>query len=160
MEQYYIAREDGEAEGPYFLESLKTFHTHGKISEDTLVCIVGSQDWVQFRKILEYEKRVQDQKRFEEARTESEKPSWQKLQEQQATTSTDVELIPTIGGLFQIVGVITLITGVYVFLYHAKEQLGIGFIYFLIGAFSCLGCFWCAKVIRLLERIAENKEKE
>lgn len=46
MEQYYIATEDGRTEGPYLFESLETFYTDGKMTEDTLVCIVGSQEWV------------------------------------------------------------------------------------------------------------------
>ncbi len=56
----------------------------------------------------------------------------------------------TVEGLFRIAGILVLLAGVIVFLNHAEEQTGIGLAYLIAGAFSCLGCFWCAKVIKLL----------
>jgi len=140
MEQYYIATEDGKTEGPYFFESLETFYIHGKIRIDTLVCIAGSQEWIEFKTVLEQERKVQSEKE----------------QEQTQMVPTDVELIPTVEGLFQIVGVIALIAGFVL----AMSNIGlghtaIGIIYLLSGVFSCLGCFWCAKVIKLLSRIVD-----
>lgn len=139
QEQYYIATEDGKTEGPYSFASLETSYTNGKITQKTLACIAGGQEWVQFGTVLE-----------QKWKEESEKNQFAKKQERTEATSTDVELIPTIEGLFQIVGVLALIAGVIVFMYHAQEQTGIGLAYLLAGAFSCLGCFWCAKVIKLL----------
>lgn len=140
MEQHYIATEDGKTEGPYSLASLETFYTEGKINDDTLVCIAGGQEWVQFRTVLE--------QKWKEA---SEKNQFAKKQERTEATSTDVELIPTIEGLFQIVGVLALIAGIILLAHNiAQHSIEIGFIYLLSGAFSCLVCFWCAKVIKLL----------
>lgn len=144
MEQYYIATEDGQTEGPYSFESLEASYTNGKITQKTLVCIAGDQEWMEFGTVLEYERKVQ-----------FEKTSLQKKQEQTETISTDVELIPTVEGLFHVVGVMALIAGVIVFLFHAQNQPGIGLIYLLAGVFSCLGCFWCAKVIKLLSRVVD-----
>lgn len=140
MEQYYVATEDGKTEGPYLFESLETFYTHGKITKDTLVCIAGGKEWVQFGTVLEHEWKVQSEKKQE--RTEA--------------TSTDVELIPTIEGLFQIVGILALLAGLILALCNTGPgHAAIGIIYLLFGAFSCLGCFWCAKVIKLLSRAVD-----
>lgn len=142
MEQYYIATEDGQTEGPYLFESLESFYTHGKITKDTLVCVVGGEEWVKFGMVLEQN-------------TQAEKSSCEKSQEKPEETPINVELIPTVESLFCVVGVIALIAGVLVFLFHAQNQPGIGLIYLLTGAFSCLGCFWCAKVIKLLSRAVD-----
>ena len=81
----------------------------------------------------------------------SEKNSLQKKQERTEATSTDVELIPTVEGLFQIMGILALLAGVILALCNTGPgYAAIGIIYLLSGAFSCLGCFWCAKVIKLL----------
>lgn len=48
MEQYYIATEEGQTEGPYSFASLETFYAEGKITQKSLVCIAGGQEWVQF----------------------------------------------------------------------------------------------------------------
>lgn len=163
--QYYIATEDGKTEGPYYFESLETFYTHGKIRIDTLVCITGGQEWVKFRTVLEHERKIQafqrgeatrkkeeeERRRFEEAQAQLNKPAWRKIQEQQDTQPSEAEILPTVEGLFRVVGVIALIAGIILLLVSIVEkQTGIGFIYLLSGAFSCLGCFWCAKVIKLL----------
>lgn len=140
MEQYYIATEDGKTEGPYSFESLETFYTHGKIRIDTLVCIAGSQEWMEFKKVLEQERKVQSEKE----------------QEQTEATPTDVELIPTVEGLFQIMGILALLAGVILALCNTGPgYAAIGIIYLLSGAFFCLGCFWCAKVIKLLSRVVD-----
>lgn len=140
MEQYYITTEDGKTEGPYLFESLETFYKHGKITKDTLVCIAGGQEWVQFGTVLE-----------QKWKEKSEKNSLQKKQERTEATSTDVELIPTVEGLFQIMGILALLAGVILALCNTGPgYAAIGIIYLLSGAFSCLGCFWCAKVIKLL----------
>ena len=140
MEQYYIATEEGQTEGPYSFASLETFYTKGKINDDTLVCIAGGQEWVQFGTVLE-----------QKWKEKSEKNSLQKKQERTEATSTDVELIPTVEGLFQIMGILALLAGVILALCNTGPgYAAIGIIYLLSGAFSCLGCFWCAKVIKLL----------
>ena len=140
MEQYYIATEEGQTEGPYSFASLETFYTEGKINDDTLVCIAGGQEWVQFGTVLE-----------QKWKEKSEKNSLQKKQERTEATSTDVELIPTVEGLFQIMGILALLAGVILALCNTGPgYAAIGIIYLLSGAFSCLGCFWCAKVIKLL----------
>lgn len=135
QEQYYIATEDGKTEGPYSFESLEASYTNGKITQKTLVCIAGGQEWVQFGTVLEQKWKIQSEKKQE--RTEA--------------TSTDVELIPTIEGLFQIVGILALLAGLILALCNTGPgHAAIGIIYLISGAFSCLGCFWCAKVIKLL----------
>lgn len=146
MEQYYIATEDGKTEGPYLFESLETFYTHGKITKDTLVCTAGGQEWWKFGTVLGQN-------------VHAEKPSWGKSQEKPYETPTDVELIPTVEGLFCVVGIIALIASVILLVYSIEEKhTGIGFIYLLSGILSCLGCFWCAKVIKLLSRATELLE--
>lgn len=119
MEQYYIATEDGKTEGPYSFESLETFYTHGKIKIDTLVCIAGSQEWMEFKKVLEQERKVQSEKE----------------QEQTEATPTDVELIPTVEGLFQIMGILALLAGVILALCNTGPgYAAIGIIYLLSAA--------------------------
>lgn len=140
MEQYYIATEEGQTEGPYSFASLETFYAEGKITQKSLVCIAGGQEWVQFGTVLE-----------QKWKEESEKNSLQKKQERTEATSTDVELIPTVEGLFQIMGILALLAGVILALCNTGPgYAAIGIIYLLSGAFLCLGCFWCAKVIKLL----------
>lgn len=57
----------------------------------------------------------------------------------------------TVEGLFRIAGILALLAGVVLLFSTAKDrQPVLGFIYLLSGAFFCLGCFWCAKVIKLL----------
>lgn len=165
MEQYYIATEEGQTEGPYSFASLETFYTEGKINDDTLVCIAGGQEWVQFGTVLEQKWKVQAlqrgeatrkkeeeaRRRFDEAQAQLNKPAWQKIHEQQDTRPSESEPLEiTVEGLFRIAGILALLAGVIVFLNHAEEQTGIGLAYLIAGAFSCLGCFWCAKVIKLL----------
>ena len=140
MEQYYIATEEGQTEGPYSFASLETFYAEGKITQKSLVCIAGGQEWVQFGTVLE-----------QKWKEKSEKNSLQNKQERTEATSTDVELIPTVEGLFQIMGILALLAGVILALCNTGPgYAAIGIIYLLSGAFSCLGCFWCAKVIKLL----------
>ena len=140
MEQYYIATEEGQTEGPYSFASLETFYAEGKITQKSLVCIAGGQEGVQFGTVLE-----------QKWKEKSEKNSLQKKQERTEATSTDVELIPTVEGLFQIMGILALLAGVKLALCNTGPgYAAIGIIYLLSGAFSCLGCFWCAKVIKLL----------
>ena len=140
MEQYYIATEEGQTEGPYSFASLETFYAEGKITQKSLVCIAGGQEWVQFGTVLE-----------QKWKEKSEKNSLQKKQERTEATSTDVELIPTVEGLFQIMGILALLAGGILALCNTGPgYAAIGIIYLLSGAFSCLGCFWCAKVIKLL----------
>ena len=140
MEQYYIATEEGQTEGPYSFASLETFYAESKITQKSLVCIAGGQEWVQFGTVLE-----------QKWKEKSEKNSLQKKQERTEATSTDVELIPTVEGLFQIMGILALLAGVILALCNTGPgYAAIGIIYLLSGAFSCLGCFWCAKVIKLL----------
>ena len=140
MEQYYIATEEGQTEGPYSFASLETFYAEGKITQKRLVCIAGGQEWVHFGTVLE-----------QKWKEESEKNSLQKKQERTEATSTDVELIPTVEGLFQIMGILALLAGVILALCNTGPgYAAIGIIYLLSGAFFCLGCFWCAKVIKLL----------
>lgn len=148
QEQYYIATEDGKTEGPYSFESLEASYTNGKITQKTLVCIAGGQEWVQFGTVLEHEWKAQ-------ARLN--KPAWRKIQEQQDTRPSESESLKiTVEGLFRLTGVLALITGVILALCNTGPgHAAIGIIYLLSGAFSCLGCFWCAKIIELLSRAVD-----
>lgn len=48
-------------------------------------------------------------------------------------------------------GILALLAGVILALCNTGPgYAAIGIIYLLSGAFFCLGCFWCAKVIKLL----------
>lgn len=142
MEQYYIATEEGQTEGPYSFASLETFYTHGKITQKSLVCIAGGQEWVQFGTVLEQKWKVQALQRGNDGRGKD---------EQEETRQNEAELFLTVEGLFRVVGILALLTGFILFCSNVGSgQTGIGFVYLLSGAFSCLGCFWCAKVIKLL----------
>ena len=166
MEQYYIATEEGQTEGPYSFASLETFYAEGKITQKSLVCIAGGQEWVQFGTVLEQKWKVQAlqrgeatrkkeeeaRRRFDEAQAQLNKPAWQKIHEQQDTRPSESEPLEiTVEGLFQIMGILALLAGVILALCNTGPgYAAIGIIYLLSGAFSCLGCFWCAKVIKLL----------
>lgn len=81
-------------------------------------------------------------------------PSWKESQEWDEQEPLKI----TVEGLFQVVGAMTIIAGIVLFLSHFyHHQFPIAFIYLLSGAFSCLGCFWCAKVLTLLQKIADKK---
>lgn len=171
MERYYIATEEGQTEGPYSFESLETFYTEGKINDDTLVCIAGDQRWMRFYALLEHERKMQAfqrgeatrkkkeeaRRRFDEAQAQLNKPAWQKIHEQQDTRPSESEPLEiTVEGLFQIMGILALLAGVILALCNTGPgYAAIGIIYLLSGAFFCLGCFWCAKVIKLLSRVVD-----
>jgi hypothetical protein len=81
-------------------------------------------------------------------------PSWKEIQE----LNEQEPLKITVEGMFQVVGAMTIIAGIVLFLsnfYH--HQFPLAFIYLLSGAFSCLVCFWFAKVLTLLQKIADKK---
>lgn len=171
MEQYYFATEEGQTEGPYSFASLETFYTEGKINDDTLVCIAGGQEWVQFGTVLEQKWKVQAlqrgeatrkkeeeaRRRFDEAQAQLNKPAWQKIHEQQDTRPSESEPLEiTVEGLFRIAGILALLAGVILALCNmGPGYAAVGIIYLLSGAFSCLGCFWCAKVSGLLSRAVD-----
>ena len=76
-------------------------------------------------------------------------PSWKEIQE---------PLKITIEGIFRVVGVIALLAGIVLFYSTADDgQQALCFIYLISGAFSCLLCFWFAKVLTLLQQIADKK---
>lgn len=161
MEQYYIATEDGRTEGPYLFESLETFYTDGKMTEDTLVCIVGSQEWVEFWTILEPEqkKEVHPCEKSKKQALERLMNEYDPIPKEQPKKELQKDIKPleiTVEGLFRIAGILALLAGVVLLFSTAKDrQPVLGFIYLLSGAFSCLGCFWCAKVIKLLSNTVE-----
>lgn len=41
MEQYYIATEEGQTEGPYSFASLETFYAEGKITQKALFALLA-----------------------------------------------------------------------------------------------------------------------
>ena len=129
---------------------------------ETLVCPEGGQEWLSFgriyhltkntnRKAEEQESESRSKKRFVEFILDEreEKPAWANEQE---------PLKIKVEGMFQVVGAMTIIAGIVLFLsnfYH--HQFPLAFIYLLSGAFSCLVCFWFAKVLTLLQKIADKK---
>lgn len=166
MEQYYIATAEGKTEGPYSFEELEAFYTHGKIRIDTLVCVAGGQEWAEFKTILS-----QKGKELTELHSKKniagsflnereEKSAWLKIQElnkglneRKSDADLFLELLGTVEGLFKVVGVLALLAGIILFWNNAEAgQTEIGFFYLVSGFFSCLGCFWCVKVITLLSR--------
>ena len=81
-------------------------------------------------------------------------PSWKEIQE----LNDQEPLKITIEGIFRVVGVIALLAGIVLFYSTADDgQQALCFIYLISGAFSCLLCFWFAKVLTLLQQIADKK---
>ena len=81
-------------------------------------------------------------------------PSWKEIQE----LNDQEPLKITIEGIFRVVGVIALLAGIVLFYSTADDgQQALCFIYLISGAFSCLLCFWFAKVLTLLQKIADKK---
>lgn len=178
MEQYYIATEDGQAEGPYSFESLETFYTEGKINDDTLVCIAGDQGWMRFYALLEHERKIQAfqrgeatrkkeeeaRRRFDEAQAQLNKPAWQKIHEQQDTRSSVSEPLEiTIELIFQVVGIACFVLSAACLILLASTHKGepvVNAEFAIAGAvvliLSGLGFFWCAKVSGLLSVIAKR----
>ena len=178
MEQYYIATAEGKTEGPYSFENLEVQCNCGMISSETLVCVAGGQEWTEFKTILSQKgKGLPNRHKVEEIRKKLYDPAWassskenirgsflnereekrallkiQKLNEQMDAQS-DAERFLTVEDIFRIVGIIALIIGFILALCHTGQEYGtISFIYLVSGVFSCLGCFWCAKVVTLLSR--------
>lgn len=162
MANYYVASNSNNAEGPYSFEELEALYKEWKILSETLVCPEGGQEWLSFgriyhltkntnRKAEEQESESRSKKRFVEFILDEreEKPAWANEQE---------PLKIKVEGMFQVVGAMTIIAGIVLFLsnfYH--HQFPLAFIYLLSGAFSCLVCFWFAKVLTLLQKIADKK---
>ena len=81
-------------------------------------------------------------------------PSWKEIQE----LNDQEPLKITIEGIFRVVGVIALLAGIVLFYSTVDDgQQALCFIYLISGAFSCLLCFWFAKVLTLLQQIADKK---
>jgi len=170
MANYYVASNSNNAEGPYSFEELEALYKEGKILSETLVCPEGGQEWLSFgriyhltkntnRKSEEKETERQQKKSFVEVLLDkSEKRREEMLLEKKQELNEQEPLKITVEGLFQVVGAMTIIAGIVLFLSHFyHHQFPIAFIYLLSGAFSCLGCFWCAKVLTLLQKIADKK---
>lgn len=170
MANYYVASNSNNAEGPYSFEELEALYKEGKILSETLVCPEGGQEWLSFgriyhltkntnRKSEEKETERQQKKSFVEVLLDkSEKRREEMLLEKKQELNKQEPLKITVEGLFQVVGAMTIIAGIVLFLSHFyHHQFPIAFIYLLSGAFSCLGCFWCAKVLTLLQKIADKK---
>lgn len=170
MANYYVASNSNNAEGPYSFEELEALYKEGKILSETLVCPEGGQEWLSFgriyhltkntnRKSEEKETERQQKKSFVEVLLDkSEKRREEMLLEKKQELNEQDPLKITVEGLFQVVGAMTIIAGIVLFLSHFyHHQFPIAFIYLLSGAFSCLGCFWCAKVLTLLQKIADKK---
>lgn len=155
MEQYYIATAEGKTEGPYSFENLEVQCNCGMINPETLVCAAGGQEWTEFKTILSQKgKSLPDRHKVEEVRKKLYDPSWASSKEPQEVNLAQKPLTEiTVEGLFKVVGILALIVGFILALCHTGPEYGtIGFIYLVSGVFSCLGCFWCAKVITLLSR--------
>lgn len=158
--QYYVATDGENSQGPYHLTMLKTLYNHDKITGDTLVCAEGSQEWVQFRTILEQE--------WNEYRKSLASKTEEKVEQKNITVGIDN--LPTsekgnvysadgISVAFKLIGSITLIAGIILFVYSIEaKHTGIGFIYLLSSLLSCVACFWCAKVIELMCVLANKKQ--
>lgn len=170
MANYYVASNSNNAEGPYSFEELEALYKEGKILSETLVCPEGGQEWLSFgriyhltkntnRKSEEKETERQQKKSFVEVLLDkSEKRREEMLLEKKQELNEQEPLKITVEGMFQVVGAMAIIAGIVLFLsnfYH--HQFPLAFIYLLSGAFSCLGCFWCAKVLTLLQKIADKK---
>ena len=177
MANYYVAFDSNHVDGPYSFEELEALYKEGKILSETLVCPEGGQEWLSFgriyhltkntnRKSEEKETERQQKKRFvdilldksekrrEERLLKEKVPSWKESQEWDEQEPLKI----TVEGIFRFVGIIALIAGFILFCNDVEEkQTEIAFIYLLSGAFSCLVCFWFAKVLTLLQKIADKK---
>lgn len=167
MEQYYIATEDGKTEGPYSFESLEAFYTDGKIRIDTLVCIAGSQEWVQFWTILEQEpkgkiqpcegsKKQALERLMNEYDPIPKDPPPKELQKNTNPLEINIELI------FQVVGIVCFVLSAVCLILLASTHKGepvVNAEFAIAGSvvliLSGLGFFWCSKVIKLLSRIVD-----
>lgn len=164
MEQYYIATEDGRTEGPYLFESLENFYTDGKMTEDTLVCIVGSQEWVEFWTILEPEqkKEVHPCEKSKKQALERLMNEYDPIPKEQPPKEMqkDIDSLGiTIELIFQIVGIACFVLSAVCLILLASTHKGEPIVdagFAIAGAvvliFSGLGFFWCAKVSGLLSR--------
>lgn len=172
MANYYVAFDSNHADGPYSFEELEALYKEGKILSETLVCPEECQEWILFEAVYNQNHSTQKTESHPKKNIggaflneREEKRAWLKIQElneQLETRESDAErflkLCRTVEGIFRIVGIIALIAGCILFSNNVKTgQTEIGFIYLFSGAFSCLGSFWCAKVLTLLQKIADKK---
>lgn len=187
MPKYYVASSSNNAEGPYSFEELEALYKEGKILSETFVCPEvcpeGGQEWLSFgrvyhltkntnRKEEEKETERQPKKRFvdilldksekrREERLLKEKVPKGNLIESKKESILEKDLLEikiTIEGIFRLVGVISLIAGIVLLYSTLDDRMPVlGFIYLISGAFSCLVCFWFAKVLTLLQKIADKK---
>lgn len=155
MEQYYIATAEGKTEGPYSFENLEVQCNCGMISPETLVCVVGGQEWTEFKTILSQKgKRLPDRHRVEEVRKKLYNPAWasSSKEPQEANFAQKPLTEITVEDMFRGIGIIALIAGVVLALFTFQSSPALAVLELFSGVFSCLGCFWCAKVITLLSR--------
>lgn len=163
MPKYYVASSSNNAEGPYSFEELEALYKEGKIFSETLVCPEGGQEWLSFGRVYHLTKNTN--RKSDEKETESNsKKSFVEiiLDDSERASKTNKEPIEdiTVEGIFRVVGVMALLAGIILLLVYMSEsfnQRSLGFIYLLSGAFSCLVCFWFAKVLTLLQKIADKK---
>ncbi|WP_300776565.1 DUF4339 domain-containing protein, partial [uncultured Akkermansia sp.] len=160
---YYVAFDSNHADGPYSFEELEALYKEGKILSETLVCPEGGQEWLSFGRVYHLTKNTN--RKSDEKETESNsKKSFVEiiLDDSERASKTNKEPIEdiTVEGIFRVVGVMALLAGIILLLVYMSEsfnQPSLGFIYLLSGAFSCLVCFWFAKVLTLLQRSADKK---
>lgn len=152
MANYYVASNSNNAEGPYSFEELAQRFDVGEITRETLVCPEGGQEWFSFGSVY---------KHYREEMLLEKKVSQRNLIESKKESILEKDLLEikiTIEGIFRVVGVIALLAGIVLFYSTADDgQQALCFIYLISGAFSCLLCFWFAKVLTLLQRIADKK---
>lgn len=150
MANYYVAFDSNHADGPYSFEELEALYKEGEILSETLVCPEGGQEWFSFGSVYKHYR--------EEMLLDKKQELNKQLETQKSDAELFLELFRTVEGIFRFVGIIALIAGFILFCNNVEEkQTEIGFIYLVSGAFSCLGCFWCAKVLTLLQKIADKK---
>ena len=154
MEQYYIATAEGKTEGPYSFENLEVQCNCGMINPETLVCAAGGQEWTEFKTILSHKgKSLPDRHKVEEVRKKLYDPSWASSKEPQEVNLAQKPLTEiTVEDMFRGIGIIALIAGVVLAFFTFQSSPALAVLELFSGAFSCLGCFWCAKVITLLSR--------
>lgn len=162
MANYYVAFDSNHADGPYSFEELEALYKEGKILSETLVCPEGGQEWLSFGRVYHLTKNTN--RKSDEKETESNsKKSFVEiiLDDSERASKTNKEPIEdiTVEGIFRVVGVMALLAGIILLFYMSESfnQPSLGFIYLLSGAFSCLVCFWFAKVLTLLQKIADKK---
>ena len=141
MEQYYIATAEGKTKGPYYLESVKVQCNCGMITPETLVCVVGGQEWVEFKTVLAQKgETVPSRKKIEEVREKLYDPAWGSSEDEAQEINVAQKPLTeiTVEDMFRGIGIIALIAGVVLPCLLFKAVRPLPFLNYFLGPFPAL----------------------